>query len=934
MRKEGIIIRSIRRTAVLCAVFLCTAAAALLTAGAFSAAAVYAEEPAASGKWGDLTWTFDADTGTLAFEGEGDFPDNRDELEQFEPLLSQIKTISFGEGITQLGAFYLDHLTQPLSLILPSSLTDGSGGFFFNNGNSNLINDIQVAEDSSYYEVRDGALIDKKNGGLACLPACVVQESYTLPDDLTRIDMMALHNTRVRKLILHDHVKTVSGLTWGRDNNGGDGVLGELKEVWLYTAQAPGTDNWLSVNENLTVHIPKDGLGYDTSVWSRCTLIRDLEGGVDQAELSGQCGENVFWNCTRDGVLTITGSGPMYDYSADDPYNGSVRWNGLSSISDGRFIREIHIGEGITHIGSWAFYHFAAVTDADIPGSVTSIGSNAFSSCFDLQKVTMSDNVERIDDWAFFCTDLEELRLPANLKTIPEGICKSCLYLTKVTLPAGLTEIGKEAFYGCETLPELVIPDKVEKIGDRAFTHCYKLKTLLFEGPMPELSDSLFEESEPRIDIDGRYYYDSGTWHDPNDYDGFITWQGNCLEHRWQDDEVLKEATWEDEGLMRQVCPQCGGTREIVIPKKDPPEITPEIILSIREFIYDGRAHRPEITVKDQDGNELREIQDYVIEWPQDQTSAGDHTAIVRFVGRYRAAAPAQAVWTIGVRPTQILDIIDGDDITVSWERCAEADGYILQYSSYEDKDFANPVTVRVNSHDVTETSFAKPEESASSYYLRICTYKAHGDGELTSSWDTMEFENGIYGRLDGSASAPPAPTLLAAYHGIKIKLEWTRVARAERYYCRCAAESGTVIVKPRRGTINLSYRVPGLKPNTWYGCTVVAKDADGRKSPDSNGFWALTAPRAPRKLAVTPSKGKMSLSWRKSPGAVKYRVYYCKTKNGKYRKAATVTDRRAAIRNKKFGLKKGRRYYFRVRAVNEFGSAGRRCAAVSARAR
>ena len=32
------------------------------------------------------------------------------------------------------------------------------------------------------------------------------------------------------------------------------------------------------------------------------------------AAKSGQCGDNVYWNLSDDGVLTISGTGPMWDY--------------------------------------------------------------------------------------------------------------------------------------------------------------------------------------------------------------------------------------------------------------------------------------------------------------------------------------------------------------------------------------------------------------------------------------------------------------------------------------------------------------------------------------------------------------------------------------------------------------------------------------------
>lgn len=40
---------------------------------------------------------------------------------------------------------------------------------------------------------------------------------------------------------------------------------------------------------------------------------------------SGSCGENLTWTLNTDGLLTISGTGEMEDYS----FHGNVPWNGL-----------------------------------------------------------------------------------------------------------------------------------------------------------------------------------------------------------------------------------------------------------------------------------------------------------------------------------------------------------------------------------------------------------------------------------------------------------------------------------------------------------------------------------------------------------------------------------------------------------------------------
>ena len=81
---------------------------------------------------------------------------------------------------------------------------------------------------------------------------------------------------------------------------------------------------------------------------------------------SGTCGENLTWTLDTEGLLTISGTGEMYDYLLEDnpaPYYGYRDT-----------IRSLSIGEGVTRIGSNAFYNCSGLLIVNIPNTVTSIG--------------------------------------------------------------------------------------------------------------------------------------------------------------------------------------------------------------------------------------------------------------------------------------------------------------------------------------------------------------------------------------------------------------------------------------------------------------------------------------------------------------------------------------------------------------------------------
>ena len=140
---------------------------------------------------------------------------------------------------------------------------------------------------------------------------------------------------------------------------------------------------------------------FSTPVTVNITLYAKwTEAGVS----SGQCGDDVYWSL-ENGVLTITGTGPMWDYSND--------WPTFYSLRDS--ITSLVIENGVTAIGEWAFFKLEAMTSVTIPSSVTSIASAAFNSCTSLTGVTIPESVSSIGDRAFStCSGLTEIRFEGS----------------------------------------------------------------------------------------------------------------------------------------------------------------------------------------------------------------------------------------------------------------------------------------------------------------------------------------------------------------------------------------------------------------------------------------------------------------------------------------------------------------------------------------
>lgn len=117
-----------------------------------------------------------------------------------------------------------------------------------------------------------------------------------------------------------------------------------------------------------------------------CLLVGVLPAGVLAVErdvvTNGVCGENLTWELSDGGKLTISGQGDMYNYDFERRSSQTPWWKVVylyGNAGDITDINEVVVNSGVTSIGNCAFC-WCGVTDITIPTSVTYIGADAFTS--------------------------------------------------------------------------------------------------------------------------------------------------------------------------------------------------------------------------------------------------------------------------------------------------------------------------------------------------------------------------------------------------------------------------------------------------------------------------------------------------------------------------------------------------------------------------
>lgn len=266
-------------------------------------------------------------------------------------------------------------------------------------------------------------------------------------------------------------------------------------------------------------------------------------GELGAVTASGTCGTHLTWKL-EDGILTVSGTGDMTDYSY-----GPAPWSTYKSD-----IRSIVIDSGVTSVSSSAFQDCTAASVVSFPDTLQTIDMDSFNGCTALQKVTIPASVSNIYGRAFYgCTSLKNVEILSttvqigpstftdcsNLKTagprgggyniefswtrtIPEHAFYECASLMSVTLPDTLTGIDKYAFIDCTALTKITFPASLTSIGEGVFQRCTSLNTISFLGNAPSIaSDAFFR-------VKATAFYPSGnkTWTSAKrkGYGGTLSW--------------------------------------------------------------------------------------------------------------------------------------------------------------------------------------------------------------------------------------------------------------------------------------------------------------------------------------------------------------------------------------------------------------------------
>ncbi len=191
-----------------------------------------------------------------------------------------------------------------------------------------------------------------------------------------------------------------------------------------------------------------------------------------------------------------------------------------------------------------------------------------------------------------------------------------------------------------------------------------------------------------------------------------------------------------------------------------------------------------------------------------------------------------------------------------------------------------------------------------------VIKVKTVGYGKLDSDVTTFTY-NVVLGNIEGFKAAS------SGYNSITLR--WNSNPGATGYEIYRKSGSSYVRIKTITSSGITSYRNTGLKTGTtyYYKIRAISADTEGQKVQSNYASaYARPVPSTPS-VSLKAGSRKATVKWSRVSGASGYQVVRSLKKSSGFRTAKTVTSgSRTYYVNKK--LKKGKTYYFKVRAYRK----------------
>ena len=176
--------------------------------------------------------------------------------------------------------------------------------------------------------------------------------------------------------------------------------------------------------------------------------------------------------------------------------------------------------------------------------------------------------------------------------------------------------------------------------------------------------------------------------------------------HSWKDS--VTPATTSKNGKLVSACTVCGAAKKTTIPK------IKTVKLSNTEFVYDGTAKKPTVSIKDADNEKLKEGEDYTLKYSKGRKAVGAYAVTVTFKGNYSGTKTLK----FKVLPGKVTNLkvtpLSGRKFKLTWNKVEGAKKYAVYYATSKNGSYTKLGSFSKNTLTTTNYTAGK------TYYFKV----------------------------------------------------------------------------------------------------------------------------------------------------------------------------------------------------------------------
>lgn len=177
------------------------------------------------------------------------------------------------------------------------------------------------------------------------------------------------------------------------------------------------------------------------------------------------------------------------------PKNAMIESIGDCAFMNCKSLKEIGFIDSAQFLGRSVFAGMDKLESIKLPKDLRRIPEFTFFECESLKDVEIPESVSVIESFSFQHTAITHLTIPNRVVKLGDAVFSRCFQFEQVTLPNRLKVIPERTFSSCKYLREIEIPKSVNTIMKEAFDGTESLTTVRFHGKVEHIDDTAFKDS-------------------------------------------------------------------------------------------------------------------------------------------------------------------------------------------------------------------------------------------------------------------------------------------------------------------------------------------------------------------------------------------------------------------------------------------------------